>query len=53
MNGYVRIQSTGATLSDVAFELRGLWIQAGVYFLLACLIYRRQIRLIADRHYRA
>jgi len=53
MNGYVRIQSTGATLSDVAFELRGLWIQTGVYFLLACLIYRRQIRLIADRHYRA
>lgn len=53
MNGYVRIQSMGATLSDVAFELRGLWIQTGVYFLLACLIYRRQIRLIADRHYRA
>lgn len=51
MNGYVRIQSMGATLSDVAFELRGLWIQAGVYFLLACLIYRRQIKLIANRYY--
>lgn len=51
MNGYVRIQSLGATLSDVAFELRGLWIQAGVYFLLACLIYRRQIKLIANRYY--
>ena len=51
MNGYVRIQSMGATLSDVAFELRGLWFQAGVYFLLACLIYRRQIKLIANRYY--
>ena len=51
MNGYVRIQSMGATLSDVAFELRGLWIQAGVYFLLACLIYRRQIKLIANRYH--
>ena len=49
MNGYVRIQSTGATLSDVAFELRGLWIQTGVYFVAACLIYRKQIRRIANR----
>ena len=50
MNGYVRIQSTGATLSDVAFELRGLWIQAGVYFVAACLIYRKQIGCIRKRH---
>ncbi|GAA6256179.1 ABC transporter permease [Bacteroides sp. f07] len=52
MNGYVRIQSMGATLSDVAFELRGLWIQTGVYFVIACLIYRKQIRLIANRYLR-
>lgn len=43
LNGYVRIQGMGASLSDVAFEYRGLWIQAGVYFLMACLLYRRQI----------
>ncbi|MBP3355690.1 MAG: hypothetical protein J6K95_00770 [Rikenellaceae bacterium] len=49
MNGYVRIQSMGATLSDIAFELRGLWIQTGVYFTAACLIYREQIRRIARR----
>lgn len=49
MNGYVRIQSMGATLSDVAFELHGLWIQAGIYFVIACLIYRRQIMSIASR----
>ncbi len=47
MNGYV--QSTGAALSDVAFELRGLWIQTGVYFTIACLIYRRQIAALANR----
>lgn len=47
MNGYV--QSTGAALSDVAFELRGLWIQTGVYFTIACLIYRRQITTLANR----
>ena len=43
LNGYVRIQGMGASLHDVAFEYCGLWIQAGVYFLLACLLYRRQI----------
>lgn len=43
LNGYVRIQGMGASLSDVAFEYRGLWIQAVAYFLLACLLYRRQI----------
>ena len=49
MNGYVRIQTMGATLADVAFELRGLWLQTGVYFLMACLLYRKQIRQIAHR----
>lgn len=43
MNGYVRIQGTGASLRDVSFEYCGLWIQAGVYFLIACLLYRRQV----------
>lgn len=43
MNGYVRISAMGASLSDIRFEFIGLWIQAGVYFNLACLVYRRQI----------
>lgn len=43
MNGYVRISAMGASLSDIRFEFIGLWIQAGVYFILACLFYRRQI----------
>ncbi|MGN0047325.1 MAG: ABC transporter permease [Bacteroides sp.] len=44
MNGYVRITGMGASLSDVAFEYRGLWVQTVVYGLTACLFYRRQIR---------
>lgn len=43
MNGYVRITASGASLSDVRTEYIALWIQAGVYFLLACRFYRRQI----------
>lgn len=43
MNGYVRISAMGASLSDIRFEFIGLWIQAGAYFILACLFYRRQI----------
>lgn len=43
INGYVRINSMGATLQQVAFEYRALWIQAGVYFMTTCLVYRWQI----------
>lgn len=44
LNGYVRITGTGASLSDIAFEYRGLWIQAVAYFLLACGMYRREMK---------
>ena len=43
MNGYVKISSMGASLNDIRTEYMGLWIQTGVYFILACLFYRRQI----------
>jgi ABC-2 type transport system permease protein len=49
INGFVRINNMGATLNEVAFEYRGLWIQACVYFLTTCLAYRHQI-LISQRH---
>ena len=39
INGFVRINTMGALLEDVAFEYAGLWIQAGVYFLTACAAY--------------
>ncbi|MGN0232990.1 MAG: ABC transporter permease [Bacteroidaceae bacterium] len=41
MNGYVRITGMGASLHDIAFELKGLWIQVCVYFIAACLFYHR------------
>ena len=43
INGYVRINSMGATLNEVAFEYRALWMQTGIYFLTPCFVYRRQI----------
>lgn len=49
INGFVRINTMGATLSDVLPEYHGLWIQAGVYFITSCIVYRRQI-LLSRRH---
>lgn len=43
IQGFIRINTSGATLSEVAHEYRTLWIQAGVYFITSCLIYRYQI----------
>ena len=37
INGFVRINSMGATLDQVAFEWRGLWLQTVAYFVLAYL----------------
>ena len=49
VRAYVRANSMGATLSDVIWEYRCLWIQAGVYFCLCCGVYRYQI-LLSRRH---
>ena len=43
INGYVHINSMGATLNEVSFEYQALWIQTGIYFLTTCLVYRWQI----------
>jgi len=56
IRGFVLIKSCGANLFDVASEYRLLWIQTGVYSLLAGLVYRRQIirvRRKMIREYRA
>ena len=42
-NGYVRITAMGASLYDVKAEYCALWIQAGIYFSIACIYYRHQI----------
>ena len=54
VQGFARINTTGATLNEVAHEYQVLWIQAGVYFITACLVYRYQIirsRKQLIRHY--
>ena len=53
IRGFVLIKSCGATLSDVAREYRILWIQTGVYCLLAALVYRRQIIRVRRKMIRA
>ena len=45
IQGFVRINEMGATLSDVLLEYQILWLQALIYFILACLVYRYQIHV--------
>ncbi|NDV65529.1 ABC transporter permease [Bacteroides sp. 224] len=49
INGFVRINNMGATLHDVGFEYKVLWLQAGFYFVTTCLVYRYQI-IMSRRH---
>lgn len=49
INGFVRINTMGATLANVTIEYRALWIQAGVYFLTTCAVYRHQITMSRKR----
>ncbi len=54
INGYVRINNMGASLDEVAFEYKALWIQAGFYFITTFFVYRWQIirsrRHLIDRY---
>lgn len=43
IRGFVRMNTMGATIEDVAFEYRALWVQAIVYFLTTCAAYHYQI----------
>lgn len=43
INGFVRINNMGATLNEISFEYKALWLQAGFYFLTTCFVYRWQI----------
>lgn len=45
IRGYVGINTMGASLQEVWPEFQALWLQAGFYFLTACIVYRRQILL--------
>lgn len=46
-NGYVRINTMGAGLSEISGEIVALWIQTAVYFLLALWFYSRSLRSIS------
>lgn len=49
VNGYVRINSMGASLGQVAREFSALWIQTAIYFLLSLLFYSIELRRNAKR----
>lgn len=44
IQSYLKINSMGASIHEVSFELIGLWIQVAVYFVTTTLAYRWQIR---------
>lgn len=48
IDGFVKMNNMGAQLADVSREFTGLWILAAVYFILACILYRREIGKIKD-----
>ena len=48
VRGFIRLNSMGATLQDIAPEYRALWYQVIAYFLATCAVYRYQI--ISTRH---
>lgn len=42
--GYVKLNSMGASMAEIRVEYLTLWVQCGVYFILACLAYRLNIK---------
>lgn len=56
INGFVRINNSAATLSQVQNEWFALWLQAIAYFFLSAVVYRRSIRFArcnVAQHWRA
>jgi len=44
IQGFLKMNSMGASLSQIDFECMGLCIQAGIYFIFTCFVYRWQIK---------
>jgi ABC-2 type transport system permease protein len=40
IQGFIKLNSMGASLQEITFEYQMLWLQTGVYFVITCLIYR-------------
>jgi ABC-2 type transport system permease protein len=49
IQGFVKVNSMGASLHTVAFEYRAMWLQTGGYFILSGLLYRYQINRSISR----
>ena len=45
VRAFIRVNSMGASVSQILPEVRILWIQAAAYLGMACLVYRHQFRL--------
>ncbi|NTW26293.1 MAG: ABC transporter permease, partial [Lentimicrobium sp.] len=43
MYGFIKMNSLGAGIAETSKEIMALWIQAGIYFLTACLAYGYQV----------
>jgi len=46
VRAFIRVNSMGASVSQVLPEIRILWIQAAAYLGMACLVFRHQFRLM-------
>lgn len=40
IQGFVKLNSMGATLREVSFEYQALWLQTGIYFLTTLIVYK-------------
>jgi len=43
VQGFIKMNTMGASITQIGFECMGLWVQAGVYFIFAFFVYRWQI----------
>ena len=50
VQGYIKINSMGASLHRVTFEYASLWVQTALYFATTCWAYRWQIRKSNRKH---
>jgi ABC-2 type transport system permease protein len=48
MFGFIKMNSLGATIYETRKEILALWIQTGVYFLTACMVYAYQVNFSAQ-----
>ncbi len=45
IRAFVRLNSMGASISEVRSELLYMWIQAGIFYCATCMVYRHQLLL--------